>query len=281
MLAVAFALGAALSWGVCDYIAALKARAFHVLGVVAVSQAFGFVFVAVLIAAARPELPGGREIAFAVSAGLIGTVGISCLYRGMAIGAMGIVAPIAATGAAIPVAVGLARGERPGVLQAAGIAVALVGVVLAAREPGAGEELGRARLAAGVGLALVAAVFGGLFITFMAEAAQGGSLYAVLFARLSTLAVCAVGLATLRPVLPSGRRELGLLAVVGLLDAGGVVLYAEAATEGLISVVAVLASLYPVATIVLAAALLGERIGAVQRSGAALALGGAAFIAAG
>jgi drug/metabolite transporter (DMT)-like permease len=281
MLAVALALGAALSWGVCDYIAALKSRTFHVLGVVALSQAFGLVLVVVLIAATRPDLPGGREIAFAVSGGLIGTFGLACLYRGMAIGAMGVVAPIAATAAALPVAVGLARGERPGVLQGAGIAVALVGVVLAAREPTAGEELGRARLAAGVGFALVAAVLGGVFITFMGEAAQGGSLYAVFFARVSTLAVCAVGLSALRPVLPLGRRELGLLAVVGLLDAGGVVLFAEAATEGLISVVAVLASLYPVATIVLAAALLGERIGAVQRTGAALALGGAAFIAAG
>jgi drug/metabolite transporter (DMT)-like permease len=281
MLAVALALGASLSWGVCDFLAGLKSRTYHVLGVVAFSQAFGFVLVAVLLVATRPALPEPRDIAFAVGAGLAVALCLSCLYRGMAIGAMGVVTPIAATAAAIPVAVGLARGERPSALQAAGIAAALTGVVLAAREPGAGAALGRARLAAGVGLALAAAVCGGLFLALMDEATQGGFLFAVFFARVATLGVCAVALAAARPPLALGRRELGLLGVIGLLDATGVVLFARATTEGLISVVSVLASLYPVATIALAAALLGERIGIVQRAGAGLALGGAALIAAG
>lgn len=278
MTAVALALAASLAYGLGDFLGGLKSRALHVATVLALSQLAGLAAVLVWLVASREGFPGWEAASFAAAAGVGGAVGLAALYRGLAIGAMGIVAPISALAAAIPFAVGVASGERPGALQITGIVVALAGVALASREPG---EPGAVRAATGVGLALVAAVGFGFYFVFIDRAAAESVPWAVASARstsvvLAAAAALAVG-ATLRPA----ARHLPAVAAVGLCDVGANVFFALASTHGYLSVVSVLTSLYPVVTVALAALLLHERISRTQRLGVAGALLGAALITAG
>jgi drug/metabolite transporter (DMT)-like permease len=275
--AIALALGAAIAWGVGDYLGGLSARRVHVLTVLAISQVAGFAAVLVWLALSGGGFPGWSSLAWALAAGVGGCIGLAALYRGMAVGAMAIVAPVSAVAAAIPFTVGVASGERPGVLQVAGILLALAGVALASREP---PELGGGR-AAGVGLALVAAAGFGAYFVFLDRGAEESVPWAVATARgtsslLALGAAVAVG-AALRP----GARVLPVLVVVGLCDVAANVLFGLASTRGYLSVVSVLASLYPVVTVALASILLRERIARTQRVGVAGALAGAALITAG
>ena len=204
-------------------------------------------------------------------------MGIGTLYRGMAIGAMGIVAPISAVAAVIPFTVGIASGERPSALQVLGILLALAGRRVASREP-AHKGGGRAD---GIGLALVAALAFGLYFVFADRAADESIPYAVATARgvsllLALVAALVVG-ASLRP----GRASMPALATVGLATSVRTCSSRVATTRGFLSVVSVLAALYPVVTVVLAALVLHERVSAIQRSGVAVALVGAVLITAG
>lgn len=277
MVAIALALGASLAWGLGDFLGGLKSRALHVLTVLAISQLAGFGAVLVWLRLSGDGFPGWVAVAYAAAAGVGGCIGLAALYRGLAVGAMGIVAPVSALSAAIPFAVGMASGERPGVLQLAGVAVALGGVVLASREPSAAGG----RRAAGMGLALLAALGFGLFFVFLDAAAEQSVAYAVGTARgISTLIAVGIALAlgvSLRP----DRAHVPVLVAVGLCDVGANVLFGLASTRGFLSVASVLASLYPVTTLALAALLLHERIAPVQRAGVAAALAGAVLITAG
>ncbi len=277
MLAVALALGASLSWGLGDFVGGLKSRSLHVLTVLVLSQAAGLAAASTWVVASGDGFPGWSATAWAAAAGASGCVGIGTLYRGMAIGAMGIVAPISAVAAVIPFTVGITSGERPSVLQVVGILLALAGVGVASREP-SHQGGGRAN---GIGLALAAALAFGLYFVFADRAADASIPFAIATARGTSLllafaAALVVG-ASLRP----GRASLPALAAVGLCDTGANVLFSLATTRGFLSVVSVLSALYPVATVVLAAVVLHERVAAVQRFGVAVALVGAALITAG
>jgi drug/metabolite transporter (DMT)-like permease len=277
MLAIALALGASLSWGLGDFLGGLKSRTLHVLTVLVVSQVVGLGAALVWVVASGEGMPSWSATAWAMAAGAAGCLGIATLYRGMAIGAMGIVAPISAVAAVIPFAVGIASGERPGALQVVGILLALTGVAVASREPAA-RGGGRA---SGIGLALLAALGFGLYFVFADRAADESVPYAVATARgfsllLALIAALVVG-ASLRP----GRSSLPALAAVGLCDVGANMLFSLATTMGYLSIVAVLAALYPVVTVALAAVLLHERVAPTQRLGVAGALVGAALITVG
>ncbi len=202
---------------------------------------------------------------------------------------MGVVAPISGLAAALPVVVGVAGGERPSGLQITGIVLALVGVALASREanPAASDRDGerrpaaRARLAGGVGLALVSAIGFGTFFVFIDRASEGDPAWALLTSKVVGLSVIIVLFAALAPSPQPARADLPALAAVGTFDIAGQGLFAVATTEGLLSVVSVLASLYPVTTIVLARIVLGERLRALQRVGAVGALAGVGLITGG
>jgi drug/metabolite transporter (DMT)-like permease len=224
-------------------------------------------------------MPGAESLVYAGVAGSAGVAGLAAFYRGLAVGAMAVVAPIASLGAVLPVVVGLATGDRPGAVQVAGIALALAGVALAAREEA--PEGGGARLATGVGLAFAAALGIGIFLVAMDTAGDADVLWALVVARLASVALLAVAAAAARPDLSAARPDLGTIAAIGVLDMGANGLFALAATEGLVSVVAVLSSLYPVVTILLARSLLGERVRPAQGLGMALVLVGVVAIAGG
>ena len=217
MLAIVLALGASVVWGIGDFLGGLKSRTLHVLTVLAISQIAGLAAVLLWLGAAREPRPSAAALASAAAAGLCGAVGLAALYRGMAIGAMGIVAPISAVSAAIPFFVGVATGERPGPIQVAGIVLALGGVALASRQP---THLGGGR-AAGVGLALLAAMGFGFYFVFLDHAADESVPWAVVTARASS-SVIALGVALAVGVMfRVARRDLPALVAVGPLRRRG------------------------------------------------------------
>lgn len=283
MLAAALALASSLTWGTADFFGGLISRRRAVVAVLFISQGTGLALIATVLAFRGWDASAGGNLVWAAIAGIVGMVALAAFYRGLSIGAMGVVAPISGTAAAIPVIVGVAGGERPEPLQWAGIAVALLGIALVAREspdPLDADDAKRAPVAAGVGLALVAALGFGAFLTLMDFAAEPDPLLATLVCRTASVSVLALAVVVARPDLHLGRRDGLTVMALGCADLTANALYAAATTEGLLSVVAVLGSLYPVMPVVLAWLILKERIGGIQRVGSALAIGGALMLAA-
>lgn len=275
MFAAALALAAAASWGVGDFFGGLKSRSLNPVAILIVAQPIGLTLLAIWVAV-RGQGPPGSEVLWACLAAVLGTTGLIAFYKGMAAGALSIVAPIAGAGAAIPVIWGLAHGDHPSGYQELGFAAALTGVVLASfeRRPEA------ARLAAGVGWAVIAMLAFGAYYIPMHEASHGDFLWAAFVFRLTSTTLIAAAWLVLRP--PSARRaDLPVLASIGILDTGGNVFFAAASAKGLVSVVSILASLYPVVTVLLARAVLHERVHRSQELGIALALAGIVLISAG
>ncbi len=282
MIAVVLGLTASLSWGLADFIGGLKSRTLHVAVVLAISQSVALALLTVAAVVAGDGPPAGDRVAVAGLAGVAGLVGLAAFYRALAVGSMAVVAPIGGLAPVLPVAVGLATGDRPGAVAIAGIALALAGVVLASREAEPeGAATASRSVAAGSGLALVAAVGFGSFMLGLDSAADGGVLWALLVARVASVVLIAGALVVVRPDVGAARGHVGALAAVGVLDMGANALFTLAATEGLVSLASVLSSLYPVVTVLLALALLGERPRRSQLAGVALVLAGVAAIATG
>jgi drug/metabolite transporter (DMT)-like permease len=275
VFAAALALAAAASWGVGDFFGGLKSRSLNPVAILIVAQPIGLTLLAIWVAV-RGQGPPGSEVLWACLAAVLGTTGLIAFYKGMAAGALSIVAPIAGAGAAIPVIWGLAHGDHPSGYQELGFAAALIGVVLASfeRRPEA------ARLAAGVGWAVIAMLAFGAYYIPMHEASHGDFLWAAFVFRLTSTTLIAAAWLVVRP--SSARRaDLPVLASIGILDTGGNVFFAAASAKGLVSVVSILASLYPVVTVLLARAVLHERVHRSQELGIALALAGIVLISAG
>ena len=275
MFAAALALAAAASWGVGDFFGGLKSRSLNPVAILIVAQPIGLTLLAIWVAV-RGQGPPGSEVLWACLAAVLGTTGLIAFYKGMAAGALSIVAPIAGAGAAIPVIWGLAHGDHPSGYQELGFAAALIGVVLASfeRRPEA------ARLAAGVGWAVIAMLAFGAYYIPMHEASHGDFLWAAFVFRLTSTTLIAAAWLVVRP--SSARRaDLPVLASIGILDTGGNVFFAAASAKGLVSVVSILASLYPVVTVLLARAVLHERVHRSQELGIVLALVGIVLISAG
>jgi drug/metabolite transporter (DMT)-like permease len=195
----------------------------------------------------------------------------------MVVGAMSIVAPIAGISAVVPVTFGILTGERPSAWQLFGIAAALGGVFLASREPGHGGP----KIAAGVGLALLAAIgFGGYFPA-MHAAGDADFWWASLIFRMTSTSVILAAVAIRRPKLAIEPVQIPILALIGIGDMLGNLLFAAASTSGLVSVTSVLASLYPIVTVMLARLVLKERVARAQEAGIVLTLAGVALISAG
>ena len=275
MTALALAFASGVSWGVADFFGGLKARQLPVLNVLLASQGTGLLLVTIYMLIRWEPVPGGDFALWAVLSGVAGVIGLSAFYRGLSIGNMGVVAPISATAAVIPVAVGIASGDRPAGLQYMGLVLALAGVVLASREEVTGGAV------RGAGFALVSAVGFGFFFVGMDHASDADIGWAMLGNRITSFSLLLAAFAVLRPPLAARRRDAPVLAMVGTLDITANGLFAIASTEGLVSLVSVLGSLYPLTTVLLAALVLRERPHRIAQIGVAMALGGVVLIAAG
>jgi drug/metabolite transporter (DMT)-like permease len=194
----------------------------------------------------------------------------------MATGTMSVVAPIAGASAIVPVVFGIATGDNPSTLQLAGMTAAIAGVALAARE----QEPGGRRLAAGAGLALLAAIGFGFYFPPMHAAGAADPWWSAFIFRLTATVVVLVAVAVRRPPIRLVRWPLVIVVAAGCADTLGNLLFAASSAHGVVSVTSVLASLYPVVTVVLAAVVLKERIGGAQRVGVVLTLTGIVLISA-
>ncbi len=330
MLGMALALAASVLWGSGDFLGGLGTRRAGLWAVIMGSQLVGLVGAALVTLGAGHGWPGLHAVWPVMLGGLASVVAISFFYKALAIGTMSIVAPISATNALIPFAVGIASGERPAVVQMAGVALAAVGVILVAIEPARrGDTVGVAALpnepavepgeaqalfqretlpvpapATGfpvaaatrrgpaprpsrrvqrtaVGLALLAAVCMGLVLLGYDATSRYDPLWAMLGGRLSSAVLFGVIFLALRPKVNVERSAVKFIVTVGIFDTGANGLFALATTHGYLSLVAVLGSLYPVVTVLLAFGVLRERIALHQLAGAAATLAGVALIAAG
>ena len=275
MTALLLAFASSVSWGIADFLGGLKSRRLPLLNVLLASQGVGLALIGTFMLVRWEPPPGGDFALWAVFSGVAGVTGLAAFYRGLAVGNMGVVAPISATAAVVPVVAGIASGDRPATVQYVGLVLALAGVVLASREEVSG---GTAR---GAGFAVVSALGFGLFFVGIDNASDADIGWAMVVNRITGVSLLLAAFALLRPPLAARRNDIPVLATVGTLDIGANALFALASTEGLVSLVSVLGSLYPLTTVALAAVVLGERPHRVAQIGVATALAGVVLIAAG
>lgn len=288
-MTVALALTTSLMWGLADFGGGLLTRRMSALTVVVVSQTLAALVLGAVVVAMGAWSEWGPQLWFAVAAGVVGPVGMLAFYKALSQGPMGIVSPLAALAVLVPVGAGLALGERPGWMQAVGLAVAVVGVLLAGGPEWGGAPAQRQTIA----LTVVAAVgFGAVMALIEHASSTTAGLFLALFVqRLLNIAVGGTallvqarrGIAVMPARGPEGRRlvlaALPALAFVGLADVAANGTYMLAAQAGPVTVAAVLASLNPVVTAVAARGVLKEKLRSVQAAGAGMALAGTLLLA--
>lgn len=276
LLGPGLALLSAGLWGSADFAGGLVSRRLPPVAVVAWSQGFGLVSVAVAAVVTGAYADPTGWVLWAVLAGVSGSLALVLFYAALSTGTMGVVSPIAALGAVVPVVLGLVAGERPTVLQVVGIVVALFGAAAAS-----GPELAGAGRARPVVLAALAGVGFGLALYLIGRGAESSTLMTLTGMRATSVAAFVVVAVVLRTTGGVGRRDVPALAAIGVADAGANLAFGVASTMGLLSVTAVLGSLYPVATVLLARYVLSERLRPVQQAGVAAALGGVVLLSVG
>ncbi len=278
MLAALLALVASLAWGSSDFLGGLYTRRHSVWSVNAVSQPAAVLAAAILVLFDAQSPPELTAVLGPSLGGIAGAMAIVAYYRALAMGTMSIVAPIIATSAAVPVLVGVARGEHPAVLQYIGIALAVAGIALISRAEGRGPR--RTASLASVLFALGAAVgFGAMLVGLDMGAANPS--WAVLSTRFASACTIGAYLAARRPRLELTPSAVPLLAAVGLLLVVANTLFTMAAARGYLSVVGVLGSLAPVVTACYARWVLTERLTQMQLAAAGTVLAGVICLAAG
>ncbi len=307
VLGIGLALASSLLWGAADFLAGLANRRAPLVTVLVGTQLAGLALVVLLLLVGGDALPRDARLGYAALGAAGAVVGLGALYRGLALGPMGVVAPISALSGAVPVLVGLALGERLSWLQLAGMALSLLGVAAAAATPSGLSGGQPGWVAAGLGLLAAVGIGSALVGLNAASAVHPG--WAVLALRLSVVTALAGGL-TLRQMLrralgaprslelpepaavepgtgdhspqPDPRRVTAMLIVTaGTLDAGSNLLFGVASGFGALSVVGLLGSLYPVSTVLLARFVLGERLRPVQLAGVGTVLAGVSAISLG
>jgi drug/metabolite transporter (DMT)-like permease len=275
-----FALLSSALWGTSDFLGGTASRRLPLLGVVACSEVFGLIG---LLAAAALTGSFGSSTGY-VPWALLGAVasagGILAFYEALATGTMGVVAPIAALGVAVPVVVGIGQGDRPNALQAAGVVVAILGVVLASGPELRSAEKSRAMAARPLLLAVAAAIGFGFVFVAIDHGARTSTVMTLVVLRSACLVIIVSAAAiTGLQRLKVGVRDLPMLAVIGAFDVSANASFGYASRHGLLSLVAVLSSLYPAITVVLARTVHSERLTRVQLAGVCGALAGVALIA--
>lgn len=278
-MTILLSLLTALFFGTGDFCGGLSAKRATILQVVAGSHAVGLLGV---IAAAflLADQFSVRAVLLGAAGGVFGGIGVAFLYRRLAVGPMAVVAPITAiTSAAVPALWGTLRGDALSVLARIGVVVALVaiGLVSSSRDGAAAHVSSRV-----IGESLLAGVGFGMFFIFLDATQAVNAPWPVVGARLVTvLGISAFMIVTSRRLLPTAKPAIGLIVLTGVFDTGSNVTFLYATNSGALTIVAVLSSLYPIATVLLARAVLSERMTRIQLSGFASALVATVLIAAG
>jgi drug/metabolite transporter (DMT)-like permease len=280
-VATVLALLSSALWGTSDFLGGTASRRLPLIAVVATSEAFGLLgMVGAAVILGSFGAPTGY-LAWALLGAVAGTAGILAFYEALATGTMGVVAPIAALGVAVPVVVGIGQGDRPNLIQGAGVLVAILGVVLASGPELRSAEVSRSRAARPLLLAVAAAVGFGLVFVAIDHGARFSTVMTLVAMRAMCVLFLLVGAAITgwRQQMAFSRTDLPLLAVIGAFDVGANAAFGYASRHGLLSLVAVLSSLYPAVTVVLARSVHSERMKRVQLTGVVAALAGVVLIA--
>lgn len=281
MTAVLLALVAAGAYGLSDFVGGVTSKRAGPWRVALVAQLVGGALV-LLLAAVTDGSPDGGDLWWAVLAGVANGMGTAFLYRGLSSGRMGVVAPVSGVGAAVvPVVVGLLTGERPSAIVWVGILAALPGIWLVARDPIVEDVTGQPPPTSGVADGVLAGLgFGTLFAALAQIPESAGFLPLALNQLVAGVVIVAVALALRVPWLPRDRQAAAG-AVPGVLGATATAAFLLASQAGLLTVTAILASLYPAITVVLAATVLREHIHRAQSLGLALCAVAVVLVAAG
>jgi drug/metabolite transporter (DMT)-like permease len=281
-MVILLGLAAAVLYGSGDFLGGMATRRAHVLTVLTMVETAG-----VIVALAAAVLWSGpvslAGLAWGVSAGLVGGLGLIVFYAGLAAGPMSVVAPVSGlVSTVLPVAVALAEGERPGAGVYAGALLCLVAIVLASSAGGTGPARRPGRLGRAIAYGTASGVSFGLFFLLIRNAGQSGEVWPVAAGRIGELAIVLAVAAVLRPGLLRGARGSVPLAAAGagVIDVLANICYVAATRTGMFGLAVVLASLYPGVTVLLARVVLGERLRWVQRAGLGLAAIGILLVAA-
>ncbi len=308
-MAALLALLSSAMWGTADYVGGRLSRRWSALVVLAAVQSVGLLLMVTVATLAGTWGAAPDYLGPAAAAGIAGCAGLACYYQALSIGRMGVVAPIASLGVLVPIAVGLIGGDEISAAQLAGIVVAIVGVMLSSG-PELSGEVGRTSVL----LAVAAAFLLGIAQVGIAAGSETSVIMTMTAMRAAeVLCLAAIGLVLLGRRRARGRRDRGpvrtplgapadpdraaaleraaaprptaahllAFAAAGVFDVGANLLFGVASTMGMLTLVAVFGSLYPVATILLARVLDGELLRTIQKAGVVLALGGAVVISAG
>jgi drug/metabolite transporter (DMT)-like permease len=264
---VGFALAASLSWGAGDFSGGVATRRAKVLSVVIAAHAIGLMMLIALALIWSEPFPSTLDIIWGSVAGLAGAVGVVAFYQSLSVGRMGIVAPITAMlSAAVPVLFGAFFEGLPGPLQLTGFVLALIAVGLIS---GLGVVKGRPK---GLGLAFLAGLGFGSFFILISRVSHGAIFWPLAAARLASfLFLLAVILVRRQEIIPK-KSVLPVVFLAGALDVAGNVFFVLATHAGRLDVAAILSSLYPAVTVLLASIILKERVTRIQTIGICIAL---------
>jgi drug/metabolite transporter (DMT)-like permease len=278
-----FALASAVLVGGADFVGGFTSRRAPAVVVAGTAQALGLLVGIPVALVYGFDALGAADVLFSLLSGALVGIGLVLFYAAMSGGLISLAAPVAAVvGALLPATVGLARGERPGTAALVGIPLALVAVAIVSLAPEEATAPAKARASRAVALAVAAGVLFGLFFVVLAEVSEDAGMWPVPLQRLmSTLVLVPLALALRAPLLAAARSVATAALSIAALEVSATVFLLLALQRGPLAVAAVLASLYPVTTVLLAAAVVGERLSRVQLSGVVLALVSVALVSAG
>ena len=269
----------ALLYGAADFCGGLAARKSPLFAVLVFSQGIGLVVAVAASAVLGVSLPPVRDLAWGALAGLCGAVGVATLYSALATTIVAVASPVAAViGAAIPMLLGVATGDRPAILSWVGIALAIPAIVLLTAGPV--EKGGGGKLRKAVWLGIVAGVSFGLFFSAISRTSAGSGLWPLVSARITVVSLVLLFALFTRRSLRVSASNLPMVFLAGLLDMGANIAFLLASRSGMLTIVAVIDSLYPGPTVLLAWLVLRERMSRLRVAGLVLALAGVALISA-
>jgi drug/metabolite transporter (DMT)-like permease len=275
------ALASAAFYGAADFLGGIASRRTNTIAIVVISQLAGLIVLLLMLPLLPASSPTWDDFVWGAAAGFAGGIGVALLYRALAIGTMAIVAPITAVCAVtVPVAAAIAFGDRPGAGTSAGIALAIVAIVLVSQQSSPTDDATTTSppRSSGVGIALLSGVAIGLFFLALARTSADAGMWPLVAARSTSFGLfAALALVTRRQLRMAGNVVLIAIAG-GVLDMLANVLYLVATRYGPLSIVVTLSSLYPASTVLLARTVLGERLNARQVAGIICALAAVTLI---
>lgn len=277
MLSIIFGLSAALGWGAADFTGGLASRRTGAYRAVLYGEAVGLVFIIVALFAIREPLPNLAPLGMALFAGAIGTTGLLLLFHAMESGKMSIATPVSALMAAtLPVLAGTVMQGFPGLLTFLGFGLSLSAIWLISREEGNHSRI--LDHLSDLRLPLLAGLGFGTYFILVHEAAQQSTYWTMFASRIGGVLIMVVFMLTRRKNWQVSRDAWPLIILNGFLDIAGNGFYILASQIGRLDVAAVLSSLYPATTVLLAAILLKERVARSQAIGILLALTAILFL---